>query len=156
MPDESYWMSFPYTPAVTDLTPEGIVRTFYEALNARDYARAAGPIAETCDWMSMPTENLHRGPAAVVAGLREFTSAFPDWHVDVERVILAGHVVVIEWRTTGTFEKAFRGRAPNGRRFSRRGCAVAEVERGQIVRYRDYYDRASLFAQLDLMDMFKP
>jgi steroid delta-isomerase-like uncharacterized protein len=139
---------------VTDLTPEGAVRAFYEALNARDYARAAGPIAETCDWMSMPTENVHRGPAAVVAGLREFTAAFPDWHVKVENVISDGRSVVVEWHTTGTFERAFRGREPNGRKFSRRGCAVAEVERGQIVRYRDYYDRARLFEQLDLMDLF--
>jgi steroid delta-isomerase-like uncharacterized protein len=141
---------------VTDLTPEGLVRIFYEALNARDYARAAGPIAETCEWVSMPTEKAHRGPAAVVSGLREFTSSFPDWHVAVERVFTAGDTVVVEWCTTGTFEKAFRGRAPNGRKFSRRGCAVAEVDRGQIVRYRDYFDRASLFAQLDLLGMFEP
>ena len=139
---------------MTDLSPEGTVRTFYEALNARDYARAAGPIAEKCDWMSMPTENVHRGPAAVVAGLREFSTAFPDWHVEVQNVISDGRSVVIEWRTTGTFEKPFRGREPNGKKFSRRGCAVAEVERGQIVRYRDYYDRARLFEQLDLMDLF--
>ena len=141
---------------MTDLTPEGAVRSFYEALNARDYARAAGPIAETCDWLSMPTENVHRGPTAVVGGLREFTSAFSDWRVDVERVICHDRFVVVEWHTTGTFNGPFRGRDPNGRRFSRRGCAVAEVERGQIVRYRDYYDRASLFAQLGLLDLFKP
>ena len=141
---------------MTDFTPDGAVRAFYDALNARDYARAAGPIAETCEWMSMPTDNLHRGPGAVVAGLREFSSAFPDWRVELERVIASGNLVVVEWRTTGTFEKPFRGREPNGRRFSRRGCAVAEVERGQIVRYRDYFDRASLFAQLDLLDMFSP
>ena len=141
---------------MTDLTPEGLVRTFYEALNARDYARAAGPIAETCEWVSMPTEKAHRGPTAVVAGLREFSSSFPDWHVDVERVVTAGNTVIVEWRTTGTFEMPFRGRAPNGRTFSRRGCAVAEVDRGQIVRYRDYFDRASLFAQLDLLEMFEP
>jgi steroid delta-isomerase-like uncharacterized protein len=139
---------------VTDLSPEGTVRTFYEALNARDYARAAGPIAEACEWVSMPTEKVNRGPAAVVNGLREFSTAFPDWHVEVEKVISDGRCIVVEWHTTGTFEKPFRGRAPNGRKFSRRGCAVAEVERGQIVKYRDYYDRARLFEQLGLMDLF--
>ena len=139
-----------------DLTPEGTVRSYYDALNARDYARAAGPIAESCEWISMPTENRYRGPAAVVAGLKEFTTAFPDWRVDVERVITRGTFVVVEWRTSGTFQKPFRGHEPNGRRFSRAGCAVAEVERGRIVRYRDYYDRASFYAQLGLMDLFKP
>jgi len=141
---------------VTDLSPEATVRSYYDALNARDYARAAGPIAETCEWVSMPTENVFRGPAAIVAGLREFTTSFPDWHVEVERVMSEGGTVVVEWHTTGTFELAFRGHAPNGKRFSRRGCAVAEVESGRIMRYRDYYDRASLYAQLDLLALFKP
>jgi steroid delta-isomerase-like uncharacterized protein len=145
-----------YTRAVTDLTPEAIVRSYYEALNARDYERAAGPIAESCEWVSMPTGNVFRGPAAVVAGLREFTTSFPDWHVAVERVITEVSCVVVEWHTTGTFGQVFRGHAPTGKRFSRRGCAVAEVESGRIVRYRDYYDRASLYAQLDLPGLFKP
>jgi steroid delta-isomerase-like uncharacterized protein len=141
---------------VTNLTPETTVRSYYDALNARDYARAAGPIAENCEWVSMPTGNVFRGPEAIVAGLREFTTAFPDWHVDVERVIESGRFVVVEWHTSGTFEQAFRGHAANGKRFSRRGCAVAEVESGCIVRYRDYYDRASLYSQLDLMTLFTP
>jgi steroid delta-isomerase-like uncharacterized protein len=141
---------------VTDLTPEATVRSYYDALNARDYARAAGPIAENCEWVSMPTENVFRGPAAIVAGLREFTTAFPDWHVAVEQVIESGRFVVVEWHTTGTFRNAFRGYDANGKRFSRRGCAVAEVESARIVRYRDYYDRASLYAQLELMSLFQP
>jgi steroid delta-isomerase-like uncharacterized protein len=141
---------------VHDLSPEGTVRSFYDALNARDYARAAGPIAESCEWISIPAGTRVRGPAAVVAGLKEFTTSFPDWHVEVENVIAKETFVTIEWRTSGTFEQAFRGREPNGRKFARRGCAVAEVERGRIVRYRDYYDRASFFSQLDLMDLFTP
>ena len=104
----------------------------------------------------MPTENRFRGPSAVVAGLKEFTTAFPDWRVEVENVITKGNFVTIEWQTSGTFEQLFRGREPNGRKFSRRGCAVAEVERGRIVRYRDYFDRASFFSQLGLMDLFTP
>lgn len=135
---------------MTDLTPEGVVRSYFEALNARDFARAAGPIAEDCEWTSVATEKTHRGPAAIVAGLREFVASFPDWRVDLERVITAGTIVVVEWDTSGTFEKPFRGQQPNGRRFRRRGCAVADVEGGRIVRYRDYYDRATLLDQLAL------
>jgi steroid delta-isomerase-like uncharacterized protein len=139
---------------VVDLTPEGSVRSYYEALNARDYARAAGPIAENCEWVSMPTGNRYRGPAAVVAGLREFATSFPDLRVEVERVMACGDTVVVEWHTTGTFLQPFRGHAPNGRQFSRHGCAVADVNSARIVRYHDYYDRASLYAQLDLMELF--
>jgi steroid delta-isomerase-like uncharacterized protein len=138
---------------LTDLSPEGTVRGYFDALNARDYARAAGAIAEHCHWQSMGSESVFRGPAAIVAGLREFVTSFPDWHVELERVTVAGEVVVVEWKTTGTFEKPFRGREPNGKGFRRLGCAIADTDRGLIVRYRDYYDRVTLLKQLDLMDL---
>lgn len=136
---------------MTDFSPAGTVRTYFEALNVRDFARAAGPIAENCEWTSIPTGAVYRGPAAVVEGLREFVSAFPDWHVEIDRLTTAGDVVVVEWVTSGTFQRVFRGEQPNGKRFTRRGCSVADVARGQIVRYRDYYDRVTLLRQLDLM-----
>jgi len=93
---------------------------------------------------------VHTGPAAIVAGLREFVTAFPDWRVTLERLSASGNVVVVEWSTSGTFERPFRSHPPNGKRFVRRGCAVAEVEGGRIVRYRDYYDRLTLLEQLGL------
>ena len=135
------------------LQPEAIVEGMFDALNARDYACAAGAIAEHCEWHSVATEGVHRGPGAIVAGLREFVAAFPDWRADVKNVISSGDFVVIEWDSSGTFVNEFRGRAPNGKRFRRRGCSVAEVEGGKIVRYRDYYDRATLLQHLDLMDL---
>ena len=134
-------------------SPENVVRGMFAALNARDYERAAAAIAETCEWWSMPTGSLHRGPGAVMAGLREFTASFPDWRAEVDRVTVSGVIVALDWVSTGTFENPFRGRAANGRRFERRGCSVAEVRSGRIVHYRDYYDRAALLQQLDLMDL---
>ena len=133
--------------------PETVVEAMFDALNARDYAKAAGAIAEHCEWHSVATEGVHRGPGAIVAGLREFVAAFPDWRADVKSVTADGERVVIEWDSSGTFVNPFRGRQANGKRFRRRGCSVAEVEGGKIVRYRDYYDRATLLQQLDLMDL---
>ncbi len=135
------------------LQPEAIVEGMFDALNARDYAKAAGAIAEHCEWQSVATETQFRGPGAIVAGLREFVAAFPDWRADVKNVIATGDMVVIEWDSSGTFRNAFRGREANGKAFRRRGCSVAQVEGGKIVRYRDYYDRATLLRQLDLIDL---
>ena len=137
----------------TLLQPETIVEGMFDALNARDYAKAAGAIAEHCEWQSVAAETRHLGPGAIVAGLREFVAAFPDWRADVKSVTAQGDMVVIEWDSSGTFRNAFRGRQPNGKAFRRRGCSVAEVEGGKIVRYRDYYDRATLLQQLDLIDL---
>lgn len=136
-----------------DLSPETTVRTLFDALNERDYGRAAGAVAESCEWQSVPTETTHRGWRPVVQGLREFVAAFPDWHVEIESLTAEGDRAVVEWTASGTFRHEFRGEAPNGKRFRRRGCAVAEVKGGKIVAYRDYYDRATLLAQLDLLHL---
>ena len=133
------------------ISPRAVVESYFDALNVRDYARAAGAIAEHCRWESVASENTHQGPGAVVAGLREFVTSFPDWHAHIDRVVAEGSVVVVEWTVTGTFTRTFRGREPNHKRFRRRGCAVAEVEGGKIVRYRDYYDRLTLHQQLNLV-----
>ena len=138
---------------MAELTPEAVVRTFFDALNRRDYARAQALIAEHCQWESFGSHTMRVGASAAMAGLREVTTTFPDWRAELLRVIAAGPCVVVEWRTTGSFAKPFRDRAPNGRRFERRGCAVAEVIDGKITRYRDYFDRAILLQQLDLMDL---
>jgi predicted ester cyclase len=86
-------------------------------------------------------------------GLMEFADAFPDWTVEVVNVVASGPYVATEWKTTGTHEGMFRGESPTGIRFRREGCSVAEVEGGKIVRYRDYYDRATLPEQLGLTDV---
>jgi steroid delta-isomerase-like uncharacterized protein len=138
---------------MTDLSSEGTVRAMWDAFNARDFARAAGAIAEDCDWVSVAAETTHRGPGPIVVGLREFIASFPDWRADVKGVIAAGDIVVVEWEASGTFRAPFRGRPPTGQSFRRRGCSVAEVEGGKIVRYRDYYDRATLLGQLGMLDL---
>jgi steroid delta-isomerase-like uncharacterized protein len=133
--------------------PENVVRDLFEALNARDYKRALASIADGCEWWSMPSETMHRGGAAVVAGLDQFAGAFPDWRADIERATTTGPVVAVEWVSTGTFRGVFRGKLPNGKAFRRRGCSVAEVRQGQIVHYRDYFDRVGILQQLELMDL---
>lgn len=136
-----------------DLSPEATVRGLFDALNERDFARAAGAVAEQCQWESVAAETVHRGSGPIVAGLREFVTSFPDWRVEVRTLVASDGTVVVEWDSSGTFEQPFRGEAPNGKTFRRRGCSVAEVRGGKIVRYRDYYDRATLLRQLDLLHL---
>lgn len=134
-----------------DLSPEATVRGMFDALNARDFGRAAGAVSERCRWESVAAETVHEGSSPIAEGLRTFTESFPDLRIEVGNVTAQGDRVVVEWEASGTFTGApLRGEAANGRAFRRRGVAVAEVEGGKIVRYRDYYDRATLLDQLDL------
>lgn len=130
------------------LDPESVVRQLWEAINARDYGRLAGAIAEHCEWMSMPTERSHLGPKAMVDGLRAFHAAFPDGHGEIVALHASGDVVVVEWRMAGTNTGPLNGKPPTGRPFSRRGCSVATVRGGKIVAYHDYFDRLAVSEQL--------
>jgi len=133
-----------------ELTPEGTVRRLFAALNERDFERAAGAVAESCRWESVAAETVHTGSQPIVNGLRQFATAFPDWHVEITALVASDDTVAVEWSSGGTLRGEFRGEKPNGRAFHRRGCAVARVEGGKIVAYRDYYDRATMLDQLRL------
>ena len=130
------------------LDPESVVRQLWDAINARDYARLAGAIAEGCEWVSMPSERIYIGPTAMVDGRRTFHEAFPDGHGEIIDLHLTGDVVVVEWRMTGTNTGPLNGNPATGRPFARRGCSVATVRGGKIVAYHDYFDRLAQIEQL--------
>ena len=131
-------------------TNEAVVRAYFDALNARDYEKVAASFADDCEFVSVASGVRFSGTDSMLHGLREFAEAFPDWAVEVVNIVATGPYVATEWKTTGTQQGVFRGESPTGIRFRRDGCSVAEVEDGRIVRYRDYYDRATLLEQLGL------
>lgn len=133
-------------------TSEEVVRAYFDALNERDYEGVAAAFSDDCEFVSVASGVRFRGTESMLHGLREFADAFPDWTVEMVNVVASGPYVATEWKTTGTHEGVFRGESPTGIRFRRDGCSVAEVDDGRIVRYRDYYDRATLLEQLGLTD----
>ncbi len=134
-------------------TSEDVVRAYFDALNDRDYEKVAALFAEDCEFVSVASGARFTGTDSMLHGLREFSEAFPDWAVEVANVVASGRYVATEWKTSGTQQGMFRGESPTGIRFRRDGCSVAEVEGERIVRYRDYYDRATLLEQLGLTDV---
>jgi steroid delta-isomerase-like uncharacterized protein len=135
------------------VTPEEVVRELYDSFNERDFERAAALFADPCEYETISWNVVSRTGADVAAGLRAWAAAFPDGVVAMANVIAAGPWVVVEWHAQGTQTGPLRGESPSGRRFERRGCAVAEVAEEKIVRYRDYYDRAQMYEPLGLMHL---
>jgi steroid delta-isomerase-like uncharacterized protein len=145
----------PYARAVSE--EERVVREFYAAFNAGDLERSAAQFAEECEYefVAFGSAGTQRTREEVLEGLRGWRASFPDGRVEATNVIASGNTVVVEWDSRGTWTGApIRGKQPNGRLFERRGCAVAEVESGKIVRCRDYFDRANMWQPLGLMDSF--
>lgn len=136
---------------------EDVLREFYEAFNADDLERSAAQFAEQCEYefVAFGSVATQRTPEEILEGLRRWRASFPDGRVEPTNVIVSGNAVVVEWASHGAWTgAAIRGHEPNGRRFERRGCAVAELENGKIVRCRDYFDRANMWQPLGLMDSF--
>ena len=132
------------------MTPEEVVRAFYDAFNRRDFAGSADLFADPCTYESIASGHVSYTPAEIADGHRAWAAAFPDGHVEMTNVFTAGRYVVVEWSAQGTQTGPLRDEPPSGKKFARRGCAVAEVEDGKIVAYRDYFDRLTLNEQLHL------
>jgi steroid delta-isomerase-like uncharacterized protein len=133
---------------------ERILREFYDAFNGGDLERSAAQFAEECQYEFVPFDSTHtqRTRHQVLEGLRSWRAAFPDGRVEPISVIACGNTVIVEWDSHGTWTGApIRGEQSNGRRFERRGCAVAQVENGRIVRCRDYFDRLNMWEPLGLL-----
>jgi steroid delta-isomerase-like uncharacterized protein len=131
---------------------ELVVRRFYELFNAGDVEGAARTYASECEWDFPAFGAVCRSRREVLDVCQGWKTAFPDGRVEVVNVVVSGDVVVAEWDSHGTWSGPLSEEAgePNGRRFRRRGCAVAEVHGGEIVRCRDYFDRANMYAPLGL------
>ena len=130
-----------------------VVRDMYDAFNERNFERVAAAFADPCEYETIAADSVMRTGVEVADGLRAWATAFPDGFVEMRNVIAAGPWIVVEWHAQGTQTGPLRGQAPSGRRFERRGCAVAQVEDEKIVRYRDYFDRAQMYEPLGLMHL---
>lgn len=92
------------------------------------------------------------GADAVRAFYAETFAAFPDFRIEVERLVGDGPVVVAEWHATGTFTGAsFQGIQPTQRSVELRGIDVFEFEDGLIIRSTVYYDGATFARQIGLL-----
>jgi len=84
------------------------------------------------------------GREAVQRFFGETFSAFPDFHIEIDRVIAADATACVQWRLSGTFTGTpFQGIRANGARVELRGVDVMEFEDGLLRRNTVYYDGAT-------------
>src|SRR3954466_11960429 len=120
----------PYDRAMT--ASERIVREFYDRFNAGDVDGAAEQYAEDCEWDFPAFGTVCRTRQDVLDVCRGWRAAFPDGRVDVTHAIVCDDTGVVEWASYGTWTGPLGAAAgePNGKRFERRGCAIAKVQAG--------------------------
>ena len=123
------------------------VPTFVEEVwNARNYAAAAVLYGETY------VNPFGSGPAARVEPIRRYHEAFPDLHIDIEELIVAGDTVVLRTTFPGTDTGGYAGRAPTGRAVHEWVVTIMHFEADGVVREWVGADKLGLFIQLGVLE----
>jgi steroid delta-isomerase-like uncharacterized protein len=99
----------------------------------------------------VPDGAVH-GRDAFESYVREFRTAFPDFHVAVEERLAREPIVMIEWTATGTQEGEFLGNPPTDREFEITGVSKILIEDGRVREERLYYDFREMLEQLGLQE----
>lgn len=89
-----------------------------------------------------------RGRDAFKTYVRDFLTAFPDFHVTVDNILARETVVMIEWTATGTHEGEFIGNPPTERGFKIRGMSKILIGDNKVQEERLYYDFREMLEQL--------
>jgi steroid delta-isomerase-like uncharacterized protein len=125
---------------------EAVVEAYIRAWNAHDSAAIDSLLAPDAVHQD-PAQNFNgKGSAQVVGFMRQVIAAEPDFKWQITNSINDGRYVALEWTWAATYTGPDpTGKAVTNRRISGRGASLAEVEKGKIKRFTDYYDLASFF-----------
>ncbi len=124
------------------------------AINARDVEALKSCWKENGVLVAPGVEQ--NGRAQVAEFLHAWWEAFPDQHLSTDVQLESGSTAVIEGTFTGTQTGTLRGTPggdipPTDRKVHFRFVGVHEVEEGQIVRERLYFDALELLRQLGVV-----
>jgi steroid delta-isomerase-like uncharacterized protein len=100
---------------------------------------------------SLHDGELH-GREAFEAYLREVRSAFPDWHVVADDLLVDDGIIMKAWTITGTHKGEYEGVPPTGREIEINGMAKDIIAEGKVQEARLYYDPQEVPEQLGLTE----
>ena len=92
------------------------------------------------------------GPSARIVPIRRYREAFPDLHLDVDDLIVAGDAVVLRVTFRGTDTGGYVGRVPTGRAVEEWAVTIMHFEGDKVVSEWIGADKLGLFIQLGVLD----
>lgn len=94
-----------------------------------------------------------KGADAVVAICETYTTAFPDFSLEIRNQFSPSPgVSILEGTVRGTHKGHLHGIPATGRTVEFVFCHVVEVRDGKVHREREYYDGLSIMQQLGVVD----
>ncbi len=131
---------------MADAERERQVRRFVDQVwNSRTYEAADDLYSEKY------ANAFGAGPSARVEPIRRYHQAFPDLHLDVEELIVAGDTVVLRTTFRGTDTGGYTGRAPTGWAVEEWVVTIMHFEDDKVVREWIEADKLGLFIQLGVL-----
>jgi steroid delta-isomerase-like uncharacterized protein len=131
-------------------TPKQVTLKWVTAYNNHNPDEAAALYDENATNLQMPYGKPVQGREAMRSTYVKIFQSFPDIHVQVENLVENGQWVVVEWRFGGGMQGEFAGHSPNNSQFDMRGCEIFEIVDGKIRTQRGYWDKATMFGQLNI------
>lgn len=132
---------------------EQIVEEYTDMWNERDFSKIPTLVSES---FVVYNSTLPGGSADGRDGLeewmREVTTGFPDFRVEVLDRLASEDTVMTEVKYRMTHEGEFNGIPPTGREVEIDGMAKLRIEDGKIEEHRDYVDQRDLLEQLGVAD----
>ena len=132
-------------------TPKQVALKWVAAYNSHNADDAAALYDVNVTNVQMPYGKPVQGREAMRATYIKVFQAFPDIHVQVENIVENDQWVAVEWMFSGTMKGEFAGHPPNNSHFTMRGCELFQVMNGKIHTQRGYWDKATMFSQLNIL-----
>ena len=97
-----------------------------------------------------PAPGQGPGPTGYKALFSEMIAAFPDLHLEVERLVANETDVAFAYVLTGTHQGPLMGHAATGKTMSVRGMQISRFENGKLVERWGSTDQQGMLEQLGL------
>jgi steroid delta-isomerase-like uncharacterized protein len=121
-----------------------------EAMARRDPVAVSALYADDC-LVDSPAGGTHTGREAVANVLRGWFTAFPDFKVLSEELVIEGNDVAQVMMSSGTDAGGFMGLPPTGRHFQFPSVFVYTLKNGQIAREQRIYDFTGMLVQIGVL-----
>jgi steroid delta-isomerase-like uncharacterized protein len=122
------------------------------AYNEKNWDATTRAMAPGLAYDEVATHRNLRGAVDVITAWKGWAAAFPDSKATFEAAHVAGSTVILEVTWRGTHTGVLRtpgGEIPaTGKTIEMRACQVVEVADGKAQRIRQYFDMATMMAQL--------
>lgn len=126
---------------------KAIVRSFIDAWNSRDFERF-GELMGDGAVLHIAGGVVPCDPSGTRAIAVEWTTAFPDWHFNLQSLIAERDVVVAHMPYSGTHRQAIVGVPATGRSCVVDEIVIFRIGSGKIAEAWEVYDEAGMWRQL--------